>query len=98
MIQRLLMSRRVMGPLPSLSILHERETETIIKRYPSPPWTAGHRQTGVIATSDSVLTYDEVIRCPSLWTPDHWMNAISPIPGISYDKAIRCPSLDTRCG
>src|SRR5260370_11970198 len=44
-----------------------------------------------MATSDSVLTYDEVSRCPSLWTPDHWMNAISPIPAICYDEAIRCP-------
>jgi hypothetical protein len=42
--------------------------------------------TAMIATPDPVMTYEERIRCPSLWTPDHWMNAISLIPGITYDE------------
>src|SRR5437899_1683056 len=54
--------------------------------------------TVMIATPESVLTYDEAIRCPSAWTPDQWMNAISLMSGISYDQTSRCPSLDTGCG
>jgi hypothetical protein len=47
----------------------------------------------MIARSGSIMTYDETIRCPSTWTPDHRLKAIRPIPGISYDETIRCPSL-----
>jgi hypothetical protein len=40
----------------------------------------------LIATPHSIMTCDEAIRCPSSWTPDQWINAINPIPGISYDE------------
>src|SRR5260370_39913944 len=72
-------------------------TETKIKRYPLSPWTPGHRMTFISATPDSVMTYDEPIRCPTPWTPEHWRNAIRPVAGISYDEPIRCANLDTGC-
>src|SRR5216683_5643234 len=53
---------------------------------PLPPWTPGHRLTIMTRRPDPLMTYDLTIRCPSSWTPDHRMNAISPIPAISYDE------------
>src|SRR5438552_1398375 len=61
-------------------------TDNTVKRYPPPTWTPGHRMITMIATPDLVITYDQAIRCPSSWTPDHWMNAISPIAPTSYDE------------
>jgi len=63
--------------------------------HPLPPWTPGHRLTTMIATRDSLMTYDEAIRCPSSWTPDHWMNAISQISGRTYDEPSDVQALPT---
>jgi hypothetical protein len=42
--------------------------------------------TFIMATPNQVMTYDEAIHCPSSWTLDQWMDAISQISGITYDK------------
>src|SRR5260370_16813386 len=59
---------------------------------PLSPWTAGHRMTFTIATPESVMTYDDPIRCPSSWTPDHRMNAIRQMSEMIYGEYIQCPS------
>jgi hypothetical protein len=63
-----------------------RAFEMKSKQHPLTPWTPGHRLMNVIATPDSLMTYDEANRCPSSWTPDHWMNDISQILGTTYDE------------
>ncbi len=66
---------------------HEREPIQKSSAIPLSPSTVEHWMTFKNATTDSVMSYEESIQCPSYWTPDHWMNALSPIPAISYDES-----------
>src|SRR5260370_9664755 len=97
MIQPLLNAETKTAPGPAVFEYPGRTTDMKSSDIPLSPWTPEHRITSMIRTPDSVMTCDEPIRCPSSWTPDHWMNAISQNPGITYDEPIRCPSLDAGC-